>query len=126
ERFKEAAEAFEVLNDPKKRQLYDAYGHEGPSRAGFSGFSGSEEIFSHFGDLFGDLFENLGFGGRRTGPRRGSDMRVELRLSLGDAFEGGEHDVIVPRRERCETCSGTGAEPGTKIETCKQCGGAGQ
>jgi molecular chaperone DnaJ len=127
EQFKEAAEAFEVLNDPSKRELYDRFGHEGPSRAGFSGFSGSEEIFSHFGDLFGDLFENLGFGGRRTGaPRRGADMKVELRLGLGDVFEGGEHDLTVPRRERCEDCTGTGAQAGTSAETCGQCGGSGQ
>lgn len=127
EAFKEAAEAFEVLNDEKKRQLYDQYGHEGPSRAGFSGFSGAEEIFSHFGDLFGDLFGGFGFGSRRSnGPRRGADMKVELALGLGDVFEGGEHDITVPRRERCEDCGGTGAEAGSSAETCPQCGGSGQ
>ena len=127
ERFKEAAEAFEVLHDPQKRELYDRFGHDGPSRAGFSGFSGSEEIFTHFGDLFGDLFENLGFGSRRgAGPRRGADKKVELRLGLGDVFEGGEHDITVPRRERCEDCGGVGAAEGSSPETCGQCGGTGQ
>ena len=126
ESFKEAAEAFEVLNDPQKRELYNRFGHEGPSRAGFSGFHSSEDVFSHFGDLFGDLFENLGFGSRRNGPRRGGDMKVELRLGLGDVFEGGEHDITVPRRERCEDCGGTGAAEGTHPETCPECGGNGQ
>lgn len=126
ERFKEAAEAFEVLNDPQKRELYDRFGHEGPSRAGFSGFSGADEIFSHFGDLFGDLFGNLGFGTRRGGPRRGADLKVELRLALSDAFEGGERDLTVPRRERCDDCEGTGSEPGSSPEHCGQCGGTGQ
>lgn len=128
ESFKEAAEAFEVLNDAQKRQLYDQYGHDGPERAGFSGFSGAEEIFTHFGDLFTDLFGNLGFGSRRGGPmpRRGADMKTELALGLGDVFEGGEHDVTIPRRERCEDCGGTGAETGTSAETCPQCAGSGQ
>jgi molecular chaperone DnaJ len=127
DKFKEAAEAFEVLNDPQKRDLYDRFGHEGPSRAGFSGFSGADEIFSHFGDLFGDLFGNLGFGGRRAaGPRRGSDMKVELRLGLGDVFEGGEHDLTVPRREVCDDCTGTGAAPGSSPKDCRQCNGTGQ
>jgi molecular chaperone DnaJ len=126
ERFKEAAEAFEVLNDPEKRDLYDRYGHEGPRHAGFSGFSGADEIFSHFGDLFGDLFGNLGFGTRRGGPRRGADLKVELRLALSDVFEGGEHDITVPRRERCDDCGGSGSEAGSVPENCSQCGGTGQ
>ncbi len=126
ERFKEAAEAFEVLSDDQKRQLYNQYGHEGPSRAGFSGFSGTDEVFSHFGDLFGDLFGNLGFNSRRGGARRGGDMKVELAIGLGDAFEGGEHDITVVRPETCDTCDGTGAKPGTKPQTCPQCNGQGQ
>lgn len=127
ESFKEAAEAFEVLSDDEKRGLYDQYGHEGPSRAGFSGFSGTDEIFSHFGDLFGDLFSNLGFGARGGGgPRRGPDMKVELTLGLGDVFEGGEHDIEVPRREICGDCTGVGAAPGSAPQTCGQCGGNGQ
>lgn len=127
ERFKEAAEAFEVLSDPEKRQLYDRFGHEGPSRAGFSGFSGSEEIFSHFGDLFGDLFGNLGFGGRgRGGPQRGGDIKVQLEITMDDVVKGANRDVVVPRRESCDTCSGSGAKPGTSAESCRHCGGRGQ
>lgn len=127
ERFKAAAEAFEVLNDPQKRQLYDQFGHEGPSRAGFSGFSGTEEIFSHFGDLFGDLFGNLGFGGRRQGgPRRGGDIKVEVQVELAEVVAGAEKDITVPRRETCETCDGSGAAEGKSAQTCGQCGGRGQ
>lgn len=127
ERFKEAAEAFEVLSDGEKRQLYDRFGHEGPSRAGFSGFSGSEEIFSHFGDLFGDLFGNLGFGGRgRGGVQRGGDIKVQLEITMEDVVKGANRDVVVPRRETCETCDGHGAKPGTTAETCRHCGGRGQ
>lgn len=126
ERFKEAAEAFEVLSDGEKRQLYDRFGHEGPSRAGFSGFSGSEEIFSHFGDLFGDLFGNLGFGGRRGGPQRGGDIKVQLEITLQDVVNGANRDVAVPRRETCGTCGGAGAKPGTSAESCRHCGGRGQ
>lgn len=126
ERFKEAAEAFEVLNDPQKRRLYDQFGHEGPSRAGFSGFSGAEEIFSHFGDLFGDLFGNLGFGRRAGGPQRGGDIKVELSVTLAEVVSGVEKDVTVPRRETCGTCAGNGAKPGRPPQPCGQCGGRGQ
>jgi molecular chaperone DnaJ len=127
EAFKEAAEAFEVLSDPPKRELYDRFGHEGPSQAGFSGFSGSDEIFAHFSDMFGDAFERLGFGARgRGGARRGGDVKVGLELSLVDVLEDREHQVVVPRRERCEGCGGTGAAAGTTPESCRQCGGQGQ
>lgn len=127
ERFKEAAEAFEVLNDPEKRKLYDQFGHEGPSRAGFSGFSGSDEIFSHFGDLFGDLFGNLGFGSRRTGgPQRGADIKVDLEITMQEVLHGAEKDIVVPRREACSSCKGNGSEPGHAPSACQQCGGNGQ
>ena len=127
ERFKESAEAFEVLNDPEKRRLYDQFGHEGPSRAGFSGFSGSDEIFSHFGDLFSDLFGNLGFGSRRAGgPQRGADIKVDLEVSIQEVLAGAERDITVPRREHCTTCGGNGCEPGHSPQSCQQCGGRGQ
>jgi molecular chaperone DnaJ len=127
EKFKAAAEAFEVLNDPEKRSLYDRFGHDGPSQAGFSGFSGTDEIFSHFGDLFGDLFGNLGFGGRRSGgPRRGGDIKVEVEVTLADVVTGIEKDINVPRRESCGTCHGSGAAEGKAPQTCGQCGGRGQ
>ncbi len=126
ERFKEAAEAFEVLSDDHKRGLYDQFGHDGPSRAGFSGFSGTDEIFAHFGDLFGDLFSNLGFGGGRRGVARGGDIKVELPLTLQDVLDGGDHDILVPRRERCGDCGGTGSAEGSAPESCRQCGGHGQ
>ncbi|MEZ4450690.1 MAG: molecular chaperone DnaJ [Nannocystaceae bacterium] len=128
ERFKEAAEAFEVLNDPDKRRLYDQYGHEGPSRAGFSGFQGTDEVFSRFGDLFGDLFGNLGFGGggRRNGPQQGSDIKLQLNIKFADAVKGIEREVTIPRRESCGDCDGSGAAAGSKPDTCLQCAGTGQ
>jgi molecular chaperone DnaJ len=125
ENFKESAEAFEVLSDDQKRTLYDQYGHEGPRQAGFQGFSGSDEIFSHFGDLFGDLFGNLGFGGRR-GPARGADIKMGMRIDFADAVAGIEKEVEVPRREVCGDCSGSGAKEGTKPQSCQQCNGRGQ
>lgn len=126
EAFKEAAEAFEVLSDPEKRQLYDRFGHEGPRQAGFSGFSGAEEVFAQFGDLFGDLFGGMGFGRRRGGPSRGADLRMAVQIPFVDAVHGLEREIRVRRRVPCETCEGSGAEPDTEVKTCAQCNGAGQ
>lgn len=126
ERFKEAAEAFEVLSDENKRRLYDQYGHEGPSRAGFSGFQGTEEIFSRFSDLFGDLFGNLGFGPRRDGPQRGADLKTRVVVPFAEAVTGAERELTIPRRETCDDCQGSGAAPGTRPQVCGQCGGHGQ
>lgn len=127
EKFKEAAEAFEVLSDPEKRQLYDRFGHEGPRQAGFSGFQGTDDIFAHFGDLFGDLFGNLGFGGRRRGgPAKGADLRVRLTVPFTDIIDGAERELVVPRRHRCDDCGGTGAAEGSSPTACRQCQGTGQ
>jgi molecular chaperone DnaJ len=130
ERFKECAEAFEVLSDEQKRRLYDQFGHEGPRGAGFQGFSGTDEIFAHFGDLFGDLFGNLGFGGaggrRRGGAQRGADLKMEFEIPFLEAVEGSEREINVPRRVECETCSGSGAQPGTSPTKCRECQGHGQ
>ena len=123
ERFKEAAEAYGVLGDADKRRRYDAYGHAGLG-GGAQGFDPT--IFSDFSDILGDFF---GFGdafGRRRGPRRGSDLRYNLDVSFEEAAFGMETQIRIPRAERCATCSGSGAAPGTQPVTCPTCRGAGQ
>ncbi len=123
ERFKEAAEAYGVLGDSDKRRRYDAYGHAGLGGAS-QGFDPT--IFSDFGDILGDFF---GFGdaaSRRRGPRRGSDLRYNLDVSFEEAAFGMETQLRIPRAERCEACSGSGAAAGTQPVTCTTCRGAGQ
>jgi molecular chaperone DnaJ len=127
--FKEAAEAYEVLRDPQKRQIYDQYGHQGLEGQGFSGFGGFEDIFSTFGDIFADFFGFGGGGGRRRSrsrAQRGADLRYDLRLSFLDAAFGTETEIRVEKTASCPTCSGTGAEAGTSPDTCPHCQGAGQ
>ena len=126
EKFKEAAEAYEVLHDTEKRALYDQYGHAGLEGTGFSGFGGFEDIFSSFSDIFEDFF---GFGGRRRSRsrvQRGADLRYDMTLSFMDAAFGTETEIKVEKRELCPVCEGSRCEPGTSPETCRQCGGAGQ
>ena len=133
EKFKEAAEAYEVLSDPQKRQRYDQFGHAGMGGAG--GFSGGgmsmEDIFSHFGDIFGgagfDLGDLFGGGGRSRGPRvrRGSDMRVKVRLTLEEIATGCEKKIKVRKLVQCKSCNGTGSEDG-RTETCPTCKGTGR
>jgi molecular chaperone DnaJ len=123
ERFKEAAEAYEVLSDPQKRALYDQYGHQGPRQAGFDGFAGVEDIFSHFADLFGGGFASA-FGGGGGGRRR--SVRVGVQLSFLEAVKGCKREIPVERAVPCERCNGSGAKRGSSPVTCGSCGGRGQ
>ena len=126
EMFKEAAEAYEVLTDPKKRGIYDQYGHEGLSGQGFSGFSGFDDIFSSFGDIFEEFF---GFGGGRRGRNRvmrGADLRYDMRLEFMEAAFGAEKEIDIQKPETCDICGGTGCEEGASPIVCPQCQGTGQ
>jgi len=126
EKFKEAAEAYEVLRDSQKRQIYDQFGHAGLEGSGFSGFGGFEDIFSSFSDIFEDFF---GFGsGRRSRSRshRGADLRYDLTLSFMEAAFGTETEIDINKMEPCPTCRGNGCAPGTTPEPCPYCHGSGQ
>jgi molecular chaperone DnaJ len=122
EKFKEAAEAYEILSDSERRATYDRYGHEGLRSGGYApNFDG----FSSIGDLFDAFFGGGGFGGR-AGPAAGADIAVAVEVDLIQAFHGSKMEVSFEAVDRCEHCHGNGAEPGTPIETCERCGGAGQ
>ena len=137
DKFKEAAEAYSILSDETKRKRYDQYGHAGvggSSSAGAGGFGGGftmEDIFSQFGDIFGngggspfgDMFGGQG-GGRRQ--RRGSDLRIKLKLDLNEVANGAEKKIKVKRHVTCDTCGGNGAKNGTALTTCTTCQGNGQ
>jgi molecular chaperone DnaJ len=128
EKFKEAAEAYEILSDSERRSIYDRYGHEGLGARGFeSGFSG----FGSFADIFdaffggGDPFGSA-FGAAAGGPSQGGDIAVSVEVSLVDAARGRQVAVEYEAVETCERCHGNAAEPGTPIDTCERCGGSGQ
>jgi molecular chaperone DnaJ len=127
DRFKEAAEAYEVLSDKQKREIYDHYGHEGLSSTGFRGFNGFEDVFSHFSDIFEDAFGFAGARGRsRSSARAGADLRYDLRISFLDAAFGLTTTIDLEKLGTCHNCRGTGAAPGTTPETCRTCQGRGQ
>lgn len=124
-KFKEAAEAYEVLSDPQKRATYDQFGHAG-LEGGAGGHGGGG--FGGFGDQFGDIFSEMfggGFGGQR-GPQPGSDLQYELEISLEDAVAGTTVDIRIPTKDLCDKCDGSGAEPGSDVDICPTCHGAGQ
>lgn len=141
ERFKEASEAFQVLSDPEKRHIYDTFGHEGLSGAGFQGVAGMgiEDILANtiFGDLFRDFF-GFGFGrgsgmgyersssGDWGGPVRGRDVKRRIEISLEEAYGGTTRTMAVHFHDSCEACDGSGARPGTSPQPCPSCGGRGQ
>ena len=123
EKFKEVKEAYDILSDPQKRNMYDQYGHAGtdPNAGGFGG--------QDFGGGFGDIFDMFfGGGGRRNpnAPRQGSDLQYTLTLEFKEAIFGIEKDIEIPKDQECDKCHGAGAEPGTKVETCHTCRGTGQ
>jgi len=132
ERFKEINRAYEILSDPEMRARYDRFGEAGIS-AGAGGGGGAED----FGDMggFADIFETIfggmggmggGSGRRRSGPMRGDDLRLDLKLEFREAVFGGEKEIRIPHLENCDTCEGSGAKPGTSAQTCATCSGAGQ
>lgn len=144
EKFKEAAEAYEILSDPDKRKRYDQFGHQGVGGgAAGGGFSGQgmsmDDIFSHFGDIFGGHFSGgggggfggfSGFGGGGGGnarPRvnKGADLRVKVKVTLQDVAHGVQKKIKVKKMVACQSCNGTGAENGTSFHTCQNCGGTG-
>ena len=132
-KFKEASEAYAILSDPEKRRQYDQFGHaafeQGGGAGGFGGFDFNSMDFSDiFGDIFGDFF---GGGSRRggranNGPMQGASIRKGIRITFEEAVFGCEKELDVVLKEPCNTCSGSGAKPGTSPETCQKCGGRGQ
>ncbi len=134
EKFKEAAEAYEVLSNEEKRAKYDRFGHAGLGGAAGGGYSGQgmtvEDIFSSFGDIFGDAFGGFGgFGGSRRSSRsirKGSNLRVKVKLDLQEIANGAEKKIKVNKYVSCTSCQGTGAEGGSSYSTCSTCNGNGQ
>lgn len=134
EKFKEGAEAYEILSNPEKRQRYDQFGHAGNSASGFGGGGGMnmDDIFSQFGDIFGgggNPFESFFGGGSRGGGGRrapkGSNLRIKVKMTLDEIAKGTEKKVKVNKQVVCNTCTGTGAKDKSSYHTCSTCGGAG-
>ncbi|HTX18538.1 MAG TPA: molecular chaperone DnaJ [Bacteroidota bacterium] len=131
DKFKEAAEAYEALSDPAKRQRFDQYGHEGMKGTDFHTYSDINDIFSSFGDIFGgSVFDDVFSGGRQQRRRpqgqAGSDLKVQLKLTLEEVATGVEKKIKIKKWKTCHVCSGTGAKPGSSRTTCPHCGGTGE
>ena len=133
EKFKEAAEAYEILSDADKRARYDRYGHAGVNGQG-GGFSGSgmtmEDIMEQFGDIFGGSPFDTFFGGsgrtsRRSGGSRGSNLRIKVSLTLQEIAEGATKKIKVKKQVKCDQCGGSGAKDSSSVKTCTTCGGSG-
>ena len=124
-RFKEASEAYEVLSDSQKRQVYDAYGHHGLEGRGYHGFSGVDDIFSSFGSLFEDFF-NFGMGGGRQRVSKGADAGFEMTIDFKEAMDGIEKKIDANRAVRCDECGGAGIPKDKVHDKCKSCGGSGR
>ncbi|MDR2562928.1 MAG: molecular chaperone DnaJ [Prevotellaceae bacterium] len=132
EKFKEAAEAYDILSNSDKKARYDKFGHAATGAGGFGGAGFSmDDIFSQFGDIFGGHFHfgggSFGFNGRTERPmRKGADTRIRIRVSLKDIAYGVEKKLRIPRKLACDECHGTGAKNGSSYSTCKTCNGSGQ
>jgi molecular chaperone DnaJ len=132
DKFKEAAEAYEVLGDSDKRRRYDQFGHEGMRGTDFHSYTDINDIFSSFGDIFGgSIFEDMFTGGRRTQRRReqgqpGSDLRMRLKLTLEEIATGVEKKIKIKKWKSCHSCNGSGAKTGSGKTTCPQCNGTGE
>jgi len=130
EKFKEAAEAYEVLSDDQKRSRYDRYGHQGVGGASSGGFNGGmsmEDIFENFGSVFGDGFESF-FGGQSRGGRRhnvGGNIRLRVKMSLEEIANGAEKKLKVKKKIKCNVCNGIGAKDKSGFKTCSMCNGSG-
>jgi molecular chaperone DnaJ len=124
--FRRVSEAYQILSDIEKRQLYDLYGHAGLESLDLGGFSGFEDIFSSFGDVFEDFFNFGRSRGETSRVQPGADLRHEVVLTLEDVARGVDTGLEVERRVDCPRCSGRGLEPGTERQTCPTCGGRGQ
>ncbi len=125
-KFRDISNAYEVLRDPEKRKAYDLRGQAGLDEMGFKGFSSAEDIFSSFGDIFGDFFGKRFYGGRARAPQRGQDLVTEIRTTFGESMEGSKRSLRLERDRICPDCGGTGDRSGASPKACPVCGGTGQ